>query len=45
MVINFESNFYLPKGIGCSGIINTMEISETDVTWLSNLSLGLMIVE
>lgn len=45
MVINFESNFYLPKGIGCSGVINTMEISETDVTWLSSLPLGLMIVE
>jgi Xaa-Pro dipeptidase len=45
MVINFESNFYLPKGIGCSGIINTMEISQTDVTWLSSLPLGLMVVD
>ena len=45
MVVNFESNFYLPKGIGCSGVINTMEISESGVSWLSNLSLGLLIVE
>jgi Xaa-Pro dipeptidase len=45
MVINFESNFYLPGNIGCSGIINTMEISHSEVIWLSNLPLGLMIVD
>lgn len=45
MVVNFESNFFLPGGMGCSGIINTMEVSQSSVSWLSELPLGLMVVD
>ncbi len=45
MVINLESDVYLAEGAGGSMTINTMEFSETSVTFLSDFPDGLGIIE
>jgi len=45
MVINLESDVYLPEGAGGSLTINTMEFSETSVTFLSEFPNGLGVIE
>ena len=45
MVINLESDVYLPESAGCSLVINTMEFSDTAVARLTNFPDGLQIIE
>lgn len=44
-VVNFESNFYLPKNAGCSAIINTLVFSENSARILSKMPNELMVVQ
>ena len=44
-VVNFESNFYLPKSYGCSAIINTLAFSENKAEVLSGISNELVVIE
>lgn len=45
MVINLESDVYLPKGAGSSLVINTMEFSDTSVARLTQFPDGLQVIE
>ena len=45
MVINLESDVYLPQGAGSSLVINTMEFSDTSVTRLTHFADGLQVIE
>ena len=45
MVINLESDVYLPEGAGSSLVINTLEFSDRSVALLSHFSDGLQVIE
>ena len=45
MVINLESDIYLPEGAGASLMINTMEFSEASVDFLCDFPNGLAVIE
>jgi Xaa-Pro aminopeptidase len=45
MVINLESDVYLPEGAGASLVINTMEFADESVTFLSQFPDGLQVIE
>ena len=45
MVVNLESDVYLPEGAGAAMIINTMEFSDTSVAILSQFPDGLAVIE
>ena len=45
MVINLESDVYLPEGAGASLVINTMEFSDKSVEFLSHFPNGLQVIE
>ena len=45
MVINLESDVYLPEGAGSSLVINTMEFSDTSVSRLTHFPDGLQVIE
>lgn len=45
MVVNLESDVYLPEGAGAAMIINTMEFSDESVTILSQFPDGLAVIE
>jgi Xaa-Pro dipeptidase len=43
-VVNFESNFYLPKNSGCSAIINTLVFSENKAEVVSGIPNELIVI-
>jgi Xaa-Pro aminopeptidase len=44
-VVNFESMFYLPENAGVSWLINTIKLTETEATLMSEITSELIVIE
>ena len=45
MVVNYESDFFLPEGVGASIVINTLEFGAENVSYLSSFPPELAVIE
>lgn len=45
MVINLESDVYLPQKAGSSLVINTIEFGETEASFLTHFPNDLVVIE